>query len=190
MDLKSLTNLYFSNTVEHVDSFKKEEELVANRRSWTNHTTQASNAKATLCCCIDCTWVYFRCLTCKCCGKKKVDGKMSVSHKIAVFESDNKGDSSCFGLNYSKFTERTVADVINAPTLAMQNESKVFCFNCCVISRDEYEIVIPTSLGIYEVGLISDMSTALSGLWPAWEILGSAPFLEGNAEVKSDMHKK
>jgi hypothetical protein len=182
MNTSSFANLYFSNVLNHVDALKQEEALLNQRRTWTNHTTQASNANATCCCCVDCTWVYFRCLTLKCCCKKKIDGKMSVSHKIAVFESDNKGDSVCFGCCHTKLTDRSVADVTGPPTMVMQTESKDMCCKFCVISRDEYEITIPTSLGVYEVGLISDLATALSGLWPAWKVLGSAPFMASEAK--------
>ena len=193
--MSALTNLYFSNTLNHVDLLKKEEFLIENRKVWTNHTTQNSNANATCCGCVDCTWIYFRCLTMKCCCKKKVDGKMSISHKIAVFESDSKGDSSCCGMYKSKYIDRSVADVINPPTMTMQTEDKEWCCKCCVISRNEYEIVIPTSLGDYEVGLISNISVALSNLWPAWQVIGSVPFLIGNAdsettETKSNLHIK
>lgn len=195
MNVGSFANLRFSNVLNHVDSLKREADLISERSTWTNHTTQASNANATCCGCIDCTWIYFRCLTCKCCCKKKVDGKMSISHKLAVFESDSKGAKACCGMYKSKYTDRSVADVIDAPTMEMQTEEKEWCAGCCIISRDEYEISIPTSLGVYEVGLISDTTSALSRLWPAWGIIGSVPFLApnpstgGSVKVKNPISK-
>lgn len=182
MNYSSFANVYFSNVLDHVDSMKKEEMLIAERRTWTKHTTQASDATAICCCCLDCTWVYFDCLTCKCCCKKKFDGKMSVSHKMAVFETDNLERNRFCGCFKGNANERSVVDIIDAPTMTMQDESKDYCCQFCVIKRNEYEINIPTSRGIYQVGLISDLSTALAGFWPAWKVLGTAPFLAGVAE--------
>ena len=38
MNTSSFANLYFTNVLNHVDSLKQEEALLAERRAWTNHT--------------------------------------------------------------------------------------------------------------------------------------------------------
>lgn len=174
-------------TLEHKDVLKFEQELFEKRTGWTTHEPLGYTRSATLCFCIPFTWCHFKickmelcydsCCFCCPCYVKRFKGTVHASYKMISVE-DKTNDSVCCAFSQYIKNDRMIADVTGMPKINVNSGKNSTCCGAYSVEQHEYDIVIPTSQGDISTGLLTNLSGALSSLWPAWTVVSKAPWIE------------